>query len=390
MLQGVWISGQAKGGAFRNLDQESVLQAALQDPAAFVREGGTPRYIDEVQRGGDPLVREIKAVVDSDWSKGQYYLAGSSRFLTVPTLSESLAGRAGLVEVWPLSQGEMRGRPEQFTHALMGRTEMLRNLEPERLGRADYVETIWRGGFPEPLKMPTRARASWFDDYIATVTDRDLREMARVNEPSAARQVLRALAAATSQELVITALAQRTELRRETVARYVGLLEVVFLVHEVPIWSRNLSKRMVKHPKVHLVDSGLAAHILGASPSSMASTTSPELGPLTETFVFGEIAKQVAWADELISVHHYRESSGAEVDLVLETRDGRVGAVEVKASSTVRAEDFRHLAYLRDAIGERFANGVVFYLGDEVLPFGDRITALPMSGLWAHPVTAVL
>ena len=224
---------------------------------------------------------------------------------------------------------------------------------------------------------------AWYRNHVAAVTERDLREMARINEPSAAAVVLRALAAFTSQELAIARVREKTGLSRETVARYVGLLRVVFLVRELPGWSRHLSTRMVKHPKVHLIDTGLAAQLLGATPEKLARPGAPELGRLTETFVFTELAEQASWSETAVRLSHYRDRNGPEVDLILEDDAGRIVAIDVKASSTARPQDAKHLAALRDRFGEQFLHGVVLHLGDRTLPFGDRITALPLSALWA-------
>lgn len=372
------------GGTFNNLDREDVLSSAIFDPAGFADAGPEPRFIDEVQRAGDALVREIKARVDADPRPGRFVLAGSTRFLTAPTLAESLAGRAGILEVWPLSMGEVNGRVDRFIDLAFTEPDALRTLTPDKVSRQEYLQLLCTGGFPEPLRMTPRARTAWYRNYISAITERDLREMARINEPSAAATVLRALAAVTGQELVITTLAEKTGLSRETVARYVGLLQVVFLVHELPIWSRNLSTRMVKHPKVHLVDTGLAAHLLGATPDKLARPGAPELGQLAETFVFAELSKQASWAQTEVTLSHYRDRNGPEADLIVEDAAGRILAVEVKASSTVRPDDARHLAYLRDRFDDQFVHGIVLHLGERVLPLGDRITAMPLAALWTQ------
>lgn len=374
----------ALGGAYYNLDEEDVLSAARYDPAAFAASGDEPRLIDEVQRAGDPLVREIKAQVDADPRPGRYVLAGSTRFLTAPTLSESLAGRAGILEIWPLSQGEIRSRTDRFVDLAFSEPEALRKLRVEARSREEYLQIICAGGFPEPLRMSRRSRAAWYRNYIAAITERDLREMAAIRESSAAATVLRALAALTGQELVVATVMEKTGLSREAVTRYVGLLRAVFLVHELPVWSRNLSTRMVKHHKTHLVDSGLAAHLLGATPEKLLRPGAPELGQLVETFAFTELAKQATWCETEVFLSHYRDRNGPEIDVILEDTSGRVVGIEVKATASVRAEDARHLGYLRDRFGPDFVHGVVLHLGDRVLALGDRITALPLAALWAE------
>ncbi len=177
------------------------------------------------------------------------------------------------------------------------------------MGHEQYLQILCTGGFPEPRRMPPRACSTWFRNYNAAVTERDLREMAAIPEPSAAATVLLALAVITGRELVIATLMEKTGLSREAAARYVGLLQVVFLAHEFPIWPRNLFTRMVKHLKIHLADSGLAVHIRGATPQKLARPGAPELGALLETFVFTEFAKQASWCESAISLSRYRDAT---------------------------------------------------------------------------------
>ena len=371
------------GGSQYTLDREDTLGAALADPSGFSMAGAEPRFIDEIQRAGDPLVRAIKARVDDDPRPGRYVLAGSTRFLTTPGLIESLAGRAVGVEVWPLSMSEISGGGASMLDAAFTNPDSLRAAVPEAAARGDYLEMLCAGGFPEPRRLSGRSRSAWYKNYVDAVIQRDLREMGRLREPSAASQVLRSLAALTAQELVITNIADRTGLKRDTVSRYVGLLEAVFLVHQLPSWSNNLTTRIVKHRKVHLVDSGLTAHLLGTTADKLARPGAPELGALLETFVFTEIAKQASWSETEVTLSHFRDRAGLEVDLIVEDAAGRYVGIEVKASSTPRFDDGKHLAYLRDKTGDRFLHGIVLHLGDQVLPFGERITALPVSALWS-------
>ncbi len=373
-----------RGGEFRNLDEATWLSAAREDPAGFVMSDRSPVYIDEVQRGGDALVREVKAVVDSSQRAGQFVLAGSTRFLAVPSLQESLAGRAGLLEVWPFSQGELRGTDDRFLTLAFADPESLRARGTYEYSRADYLDAVVRGGFAEPTRMASdRARAAWFENYIQAVVHRDIREMAQIREPSAAGSVLRGLASMSGQLLVTTTLAGRADLSRATVDRYVGLLDAAFLVHRLPSWSRNTLRRAVAHPKVHVVDTGLLGHLLGATAAGLARPGAPALGQMIETFVVNEIAKQTSWAEQRVRCYHYRDGKGHhEVDLVLEDEQGRVVALETKASSSVAPADVKHLRMLQGALGGDFVHGYLIYLGRHAVSLGPGITALPMAALW--------
>jgi predicted AAA+ superfamily ATPase len=373
------------GGDLRNLDEENMLRAALTDPGGFVRSRHRPVMIDEVQRAGDPLVLAVKAQVDRSNERGQFVLAGSTRFLTEPTLTESLAGRAAIVEVWPFSQGELEQRPERFIDLAFDEPAALIDLDPPDLSREDYLTRVTCGGFPEAVMVESeRARSAWFDGYVAAVTERDVREMARIREPSAAVTILGALAAMTAQELQTQMLSSRTDFSRATVDRYLSLLESVFMVHRLPPWSRNALNRAVRRPKLHMIDTGLASHLVGVSAEQLARPGCREVGPLVETFVVNELAKQATWAERDVRLFHYRQRNGGEADLILEDRRGRIVAVDVKSSMGVHEQDFRHFERLSDLLGDDFVQGLVVYLGERVLSFGSRMTAVPLGCLWRH------
>ena len=371
-------------GQIRNLDDPTELAAAHNDPVGFISASARPVFIDEVQRGGEPLIRAVKAEVDRDPQTGKFVLAGSTRFLSEPTLGESLAGRAGFLEVLPLSEGELRGQGKIFLDLAIEAPESLRDLVPATLERRDYVKLFERGGFPEPALMAgQRTRRAWFASYVRAITERDIREMARINNPSAASTVLRAVAALSAQSLVINTISGKADLPRATVERYIELLDAVFLIHRLSPWSRNPLTRAVRHPKAYVVDTGLLCHLRGANSNALINPTSPYLGAATETFVVNELRKQVGWSEQAPTLYHYRDQRGREqVDLVIETPDGRVVAIEVKAAQTVNDRDMHHLIRLRDRLGASFVHGFVVYLGQQRLSFGDRLTALPLAGLW--------
>jgi hypothetical protein len=366
----------------RSLDDQGVLDAALADPAGFVALGGRPLVIDEVQRGGEALVRAIKAVVDREGQAGQFVLTGSSNFLTVPTISESLAGRAGFVEVWPFTQGELAGVGDRFVDAVLQDPKELGRYRPSGLRRRELLERVCTGGFPEVHQLPVRQRPGWFRDYVRTTIERDVVEMSGIRKVAEMGQLLRLFAARTGCELVMQGLINDAPLERQAVYDHRAWLETIHLVATLPAWSRNLTRRVKKRPKVFLTDPGLAAWLLGKTPSALEDPTDPTTGQLVETFVFSELRRQVTWAEADVTLFHWQDRSGAEVDLVLETVDGRVAGVEVKAGQTPKSEWFRWLSQMRDTLGEQFVAGIALYTGQDVLPFGDRLLAVPISALW--------
>ena len=370
-------------GTFARLDREATLRAALDDPAGFAAFGATPRAFDEVQLAGEPLVRAVKNVVDEDPSRGQFILNGSADFLTVPTISESLAGRAAFLELWPFTQGELDGAPDGFLAAAFQQSDLLLAGGPSTLNAGDYLHRICAGGFPEATAMAPRARRMWFRDYVRTVTQRDIRDLSGARRVRELPKLLGLLAARTAGELAVTGLHQAADLgSRNTTEAYLGYLEMTYLVLLLPAWSRNLSSKVARRPKVHITDSGLAAHLLGKNPESLMRPTDPARGQLLESFVANELNRQASWLDQDVRLHHLREWGGAEIDIIAEAADGRFVAVEVKSAPLVDRRDARHLEWLRRKAPDDFVCGVVLHTGERAYRLGDRLLAVPLAQLW--------
>jgi uncharacterized protein len=377
------------GGDVITLDDRTSLQFAVDDPGTLVAEAARPTMIDEVQRAGDPLVLAIKAVVDRDRSRGQFLLSGSAQFLTVPRLSESLAGRAAFMELWPLAMAERTGVTPDFTDLAFTDPAALRRGRTHWT-RTGYIDAITEGGFPEVLELTPADRRTWYDSYLRTVISRDIVEFAQIERGAAVPRLLNLLAARAGGTAVLADLAQDTELARDTVRNYLSYLDGVFLTSSVPVWSANLNHRAAKTPKIYLTDSGLTAHVLLTGPEALARPGNPALGGLVETFVFTELTKLRAASPDPFKVYYYRDRLGHEVDFVLERYDGSVVAIEVKATASPSARDAAGLVWLRDQIGERFVTGIVLHQGEAVGSFGDRIQVLPLSALWRHAPLAAM
>jgi uncharacterized protein len=368
-----------ESGSLVTLDDRDVLRVARTDPRGLIEGYPRPLMIDEVQRGGEQLVLAIKAAVDrAPQDLGAFVLAGSSRFLTVPGLTESLAGRARIIDLWPLAQGEISGGSDSFIDRAFAATPT------SFLTRLDVMNRITLGGFPAVHSMPTaRLRSAWFEDYARTLVTRDLTLLSAIRKMDDLPRLVQLLAARTGQELNVASLARDAGINGETLRSYLSLLETIYLHLRLPAWSTNFTSRAKHHPKVHMVDTGLAANVLGLTAERLATPTHPMSGPLFETFVVNEVVRQQAWSEQRVRLGHFRDREQREVDLIVESGDGRIVAVEMKAARDVDETDFKWLVYLRDRLGDRFVNGIVVHLGERPLPFGDRLTALPVSAIWS-------
>ncbi|MBB6475016.1 ATP-binding protein [Sphaerisporangium rubeum] len=374
----VRVVAKGRSAEWRTLDNPVVRQAALTDPAGFV-DFPEPMVIDEIQRAPE-LLLSIKEQVDADPRPGRYLLTGSARVLGLRALPDTLPGRVETIELWPFSQGEIDGTPDRFIDALFTHGPGLRHTST--LTRADYADRVVRGGFPEAVARATpRRRERFFDSYVSDLIARDVTQLSEIERVPEMRTLIRLLAARSGNLLVPGTLASAAGVPLTTVNRYLALLEEVFLTKRVPAWSRNLSNRATSIPKLAFVDSGVAANLIGADTRTLIRPEGP-FGPLLEGFVLMELSRQLTWSQERADLYHYRTKDQVEVDAILETRQGKVAALEIKASSTVRPDDFRGLHHVADRVGDDFIAGVVLYTGTQTLPFGDRMRAIPISALW--------
>lgn len=370
-------SGTETSRQYISLDSATALAGALDDPTGFLQGLKKPLIIDEAQRA-TALMLAIKEDVDRERHAGRYLLTGSANILTLPGIADSLAGRMEVLTLYPLSQGEIAGTQEDFISALFQKEFPLKQTG-NALTKEALLEAIALGGYPEVLsRSNSKRRAAWFDSYITTLVERDIRDISNVQDISGLIRLLRLLGVRSGTLHNQAELSRSVGMPASTLGRYIPLLEALFLIWFLPAWSSNLGKRLVKSPKIHVCDSGLACHLCGADAERLADD-SIMTGRLLESFVAGELLKQSSWTEHLVSLYHYRSQSGEEVDVVLEDRAGRVAAVEVKLAASVASHDIKGLASLRDALGDRFVRGVVVYTGQEVMPMGDRIFAVPIG-----------
>ena len=373
--------------AFYSMDEPGHFATARTDPAGFIRSLPDTVTLDEIQRVPE-LLPVIKIAVDEDRRPGRFLLTGSANLLLLPRVTESLAGRIEIVRLHPFTEAEKERHPGRFVQALLDnsfrpeiRPSLLRpDLAPLRPDIA-LAERLVTGGYPETRnRAPERVRL-WHRQYLDTIIERDLKDVARVHHADSLLQLLAVLAAQTAQLLNVSSLAKHLKLQRPTVLHYLSVLERLFLVRRLRAWSRNPSKKVVTTPKVHLLDSGLAASLSGLRAGDWVDNRGP-MGPLLESFVVQQLTAQAAWTDPDLKLWHYRDHQKVEVDAVL-TRGRDVWGVEVKAAASADPRDGRGLRQLAEACGQNFRGGALLYTGDSVLPLGDgRMLAVPMRELW--------
>jgi uncharacterized protein len=366
-------------------DDPATRAAVRNDPGRFVG-GAAPVLIDEYQHVPEVL-DAIKAELNRDLQPGRFVLAGSTRYSTLPQAGQSLTGRVDIIDVLPLAQIEIDGAAgEPFVHRLLRGGDLARSAEPSHTGRDEYARRVTSGGMPVALRRPPgRSRSRWFANYLDLVIERDVIELSRVRQREMLPRLLNQLAARSGQVLNIAAAAQAVGMEKTSAENYVRLLEAVFLVQRLPAWGTTLGSRVARQPKVHLVDPGVMAWLLGLTPDKISRgdpAVLTDYGHLIESFAVGEILKQVSWWDAPVTAGHFRTAAGEEVDLVLERDDGDVMAFEVKSGTRVHAEDLRGIRALRARLGNRLRAAVVLYTGEFSYTHDDGTMTVPLDVLW--------
>jgi hypothetical protein len=336
--------------------------------------------LDEIQLAPGLFVA-LKRAVDKRRTPGRFILTGSANVLLAPRLSDSLAGRMEVLRLHPLAQCEVAGTRSTFLEILF--SDAFKTRTCDRLG-TELADRVAAGGYPAALvRAAPRRRAAWYREYVEALVQRDVRDMARISSLHVLPRLLTFAAGQTARLLNASDLAAPFQLSRPTIQDYVTLLERVFLLDILPPWHSNRLSRLIKTPKLHVGDTGVACSLLGFEPETLARDRS-RLGPLLETFVFQELRRQASWQERPIAFHHFRDKDGVEVDIVLECGAQEVAGVEVKASATVTPADFKGLARLRDATSPHFLGGVVLYDGEQCASFGERLHAVPIRALWEN------
>lgn len=360
------------------LDDPNALAAATYDPQAFI-EHNNLFVIDEIQRAPE-LLLPIKMQLDKNTHAGQYLLTGSAQVFALRNVPDTLPGRVDTIELWPFSQSEIDSSAGNIIHVLFSGD--VQRLNVSRESREDIWGRILRGGFPDAVSRTPQSRARFFENYTVDTVLRNFDEIGHTRSSDHIVELLNILGEYNGKLLVLERLSQETRIPRTSLERYIELLELTFLIKRIPAWSNSATTRATSTKKLAFVDSGIAAHFSGMS--APIDPMRPESGRLVETFVLMELARLAQLFEPGTRLAHYRTRDGVEVDGVLSRRGGSSLLVEIKSSRKVDDADFRHIQHLKEKMKSKFASGIVFYFGDAVLQFGDRMWAIPITALWKN------
>ena len=367
--------------SYITFDDRDTLNAAENDPTGFIQ--SLPEYVtlDEVQRVPD-LLFAIKSEVDRNRKPGRFLLTGSANLLLLPKIKESLAGRIEILHLHPLTETEKEKTKPGFLQRLFSQ-QLQGHISSAQKEVENIAERICKGGYPEPnTRTPNRAR-QWFKQYLQTIIQNDVADIANIRDEDELQRLAVLLALRTGNLLNINSIATDLKMRRETADKYIRILEHLFLVYRLPAWHNNRAKRLIKAPKLHQVDSGLAASLNNTKKEDWHNFSS-DFGPLLESFVIQQIRAQAEWLDEPMRLSHYRDKDRIEVDLVIE--QGRdVYGIEIKKAVSIQKKDGEGLKRLAHQAGEQFKGGVLIYCGNNAIPLKtEHCVATPIDWLWRN------
>lgn len=364
-----------RGYEFISFDDLTMLATAQNDLVSFFAGIKKPTVIDEVQRIPD-LFLAIKYYVDRKRVSGTFVLTGSANPMLIPKLSDSLAGRMEIITLYPFSQGEIQGNKETFIEKIFAQN--FAEIEATHLELQEIKQKIVIGGYPLAINKSHRDRNMWFNSYLTTILQRDIKDIADIEGITTLPNLLKLLASRCSNLLNNAEISRASGIPASTLKRYMILLEILYLIIPVQPWSSNLSKRLVKSPKIYLVDSGLLIHLLGGNIDDQHIA-----GQAFENFVVTELLKQITWSKKECSLYHYRTESGYEIDSILEDKQGNIVGIESKNKALLSSTDIKGLRHLQEKLGDKFKAGIVIYSGKHKLCLGENIWAVPISALFS-------
>ncbi len=370
------------GYSYTNFDDILALASVINDPVGFIANLQKPAILDEVQRANQNVFLTIKKDIDENREPGRYALTGSTDPLLIPQLSDAFVGRMEILNLLPLSVGEILGQDSFFIDTVFKNKLTVDVFSKRTITQRELYSLILKGGYPVIQKCSDAQRNVWFHSYISTIIERDVQELAHIEKLTRLPNLLELLAVRTGSLLNISNLSKDySDIPRTTIHRYLALFYKLFLVYFCEPWKANLGDRLIKTQKTFFFDTGLAAFLLNLN-EERASYNPIMMGNLLENFALAEILRQQAWNETRIKIYYFRTSSNIEVDFVLENGSGSIVGIEVKHSGTVNPSDFNGLRYLQEKTKERFIRGIVLYMGTESIPFGKNFWAVPVNQLW--------
>lgn len=363
---------------FRTLDDTTLLTAAQSDPKGFIKHSKKTMIIDEVQRVPE-LITAIKKAVDENTKYGQYLLTGSVNLQTLPTVKESLAGRVKKIRLRPLSQGEIIENRPKF----LNRLSKLDFVDNSDFDKESLLELMFKGGYPEPLFMYSQKdRTSWYKDYLNTIIEYDLKDIANIKRQDTLKDLMAIIASFSSKFIDKSKITTSMGIANQTLDTYLGVLENTYLVDKLSPYLKTDYERVNKQSKYFVSDTGLMCSVLNWKLDDLI-LDSDKNGKLFETYVYNQLISQVNLENLNYSLYHYRDREKREIDFIIQDSSNNIYGIEVKSGTLISKDHFKHLKWFKNNLAkDKNFVGIVLYSGENVVPFGENMFAVPINNLW--------
>jgi len=355
------------------LDDITLLHLAKSDPVMFISSLKPPIIIDEIQKAPE-LLSAIKMAIDKDRKAGQFILTGSANILDFKNVSDTLAGRIALFELSPLSFVELNGSQKTFLESLFDDSF---TTTAKKSSESVVLQRMLDGMYPDMVNMSDpKMKYLWLSSYIATYIERDVRDIENIRNIDKFAKLIHLLASRSANIINKADLSVSSSLDAKTLDNHLGLLELVYQIRRVRPYYANIGKRFVKSEKLFFTDSGILCFLLGIQ-NIDSLVSSHFIGAIFETFVFSELSKQASFLLDRTQIYYYRTLDKKEIDFIIQ-RHGKLVAIEVKFAKSVTKSDFKHIIDLQNSC-DNFHLGLVLYMGEHLLPIGDRLWAVPFG-----------
>lgn len=356
------------------LDDEE--EVANSDPNGFIKHNKKTMIIDEIQRV-PKLITAIKKAVDTNTRYGQYIITGSADIQSLPSVKESLAGRAKKIRLRPFAYGEFLDLKPNFMNRLRNK-DFINNSGYDK---RKVIEIAFKGGFPEPLLHQKEIDIKeWYEDYTDLILDNDLKYIANIKRQSTLRMLFNIINAYSSKFVTKSDLSRELAISRVTLDEYLNLLQKVYLIDSVPVWYSRDYETVHDKNKYFMCDTGLMCSVLNWNEKEVYKD-SDKSGKLTETFVYNQIMPQVELERNIV-LSHYRDNRKREIDFIIEDDNGIFG-VEVKSGTDIKLDAFKHLEWFRDNLAkDKPFTGIVLYTGERTMQWKNEMYSVPVNNLW--------
>ena len=363
---------------YKTLDDFSQRNFANSDPNGFLKKTQKTMIIDEIQKAPE-LISSIKKIVDDNNNNGQFLITGSSNIQANPAVKESLAGRVEKIRLRAFSQGELNQKKPKFLPNAF-KSNFIENKT--NYTRDDLIQLALSGGYPTTFNKNIKEKKIWYLNYINTLIENDLKDIANIKRQSALKDLLKIIASWSSKYMEKNAILSSLAITKQTFDTYISIFESMYLTERLCPYLTSDYQYITKKDKLYICDTGIMASLLNLNIDRVREN-SDTIGKLIETFVFNELSSNIDCFFGEYNFYHYRDKDKREIDFIIENSDDALLGIEVKAGINIDISSFKHLKWFKENIAKnKNFIGIILYTGNDIISYKNNFFAVPISSMW--------